>query len=167
MRSTGILVNPSRPVMSSGDRLAEGQLFARYHEHGDPAAREALVERFLPFARDLALRYAYMDEPFDDLQQVASVGLLKAINRFEPGRGTKFISYAAPTILGELKRHFRDQTWALHVPRVLKERDIGLEQRDRGADKETGALAVGPRSGNGARLLARTGAGSPGGGHEL
>ncbi len=71
--------------------------------------------RFLPFARDLALRYSYTDEPHDDLMQVASLGLIKAIDRFEPGRGTKFTSYAAPTILGELKRHFRDKGWAMHV----------------------------------------------------
>lgn len=138
MRSTGILLNPPKPVMTSGDRLAEGQLFARYHEHAEPAAREELVERFLPFARDLALRYAYMDEPFDDLLQVASVGLLKAIDRFEPERGTKFTSYAAPTILGELKRHFRDKGWALHVPRVLQERTLALSHETEALTKRLG-----------------------------
>jgi RNA polymerase sigma-B factor len=112
--------------LRSGDRLAQAQLLARYHEHDDQAAREELVERFLPFARDLALRYAYMGEPVDDLLQVASVGLLKAVDRFEPGRGTKFTSFAAPTILGELKRHFRDKSWALHVPRALQERTLAL-----------------------------------------
>ena len=76
-----------------------------------------MIERFLPFARELALRYSYSDEPFDDLFQVASLGLINAIDRFEPERGSKFTSYAAPTILGELKRHFRDKGWALHVPR--------------------------------------------------
>ena len=112
------------PTPERRDRAAareiERALLIRYHREGDFAAREELVERFLPFARDLALRYAYTDEPFDDLLQVASLGLLKAIDRFEPERGTKFTSYAAPTILGELKRHFRDKGWALHVPRCCR-----------------------------------------------
>ena len=92
--------SPIRPRRRSCDRAqeheTERQLLVRYHEHGDLAAREELVERFLPLARDLALRYSYTDEPFDDLLQVASLGLIKAIDRFEPGRGTKFTSYAAP-----------------------------------------------------------------------
>jgi RNA polymerase sigma-B factor len=105
-------------------RAAERELLMRYCETGDLAARRELVERFLPFARDLALRYSYTDEPVDDLVQVACIGLLKAIDRYEPKRGTRFTSYAAPTILGELKRHFRDKGWALHVPRDLQERAL-------------------------------------------
>ncbi len=124
--------------MNGDDRLAEAELVARYHEDGDNAAREELVERYLPFARDLALRYAYMDEPFDDLLQVASLGLLKAIDRFEPGRGTKFTSYAAPTILGELKRHFRDKSWALHVPRLLQERTLAMSRETEALTKSLG-----------------------------
>lgn len=108
--------------------LPEDRLFARYRRSRDPGAREALVSRFLPFARKLALRYSYTDEPIDDLVQVASLGLLNAIDRFEPGRGTKFTSFAAPTILGELKRHFRDKGWALHVPRDLQERALALSR---------------------------------------
>ena len=108
--------------------LPEEQLFAAYQQHGDAEARAALVSRFLPFARKLALRYSYTDEPIDDLVQVASLGLLNAIDRFEPGRGTKFTSFAAPTILGELKRHFRDKGWALHVPRDLQERALALSR---------------------------------------
>src|SRR5215210_4385629 len=109
---------PRRALCAGEDsRETERRLLVRYHEEGDLAAREELCERFLPLARDLALRYTYTDEPFDDLLQVASLGLVKAIDRFEPGRGTKFTSYAAPTILGELKRHFRDKGWSLHVPR--------------------------------------------------
>ena len=107
-------------------QAAERDLLVRYHNDGDLRAREELVERFLPLARELALRYAYTEEPLDDLVQVASLGLIKAIDRFEPGRGTKFTSYAAPTILGELKRHFRDKGWALHVPRGLQERAIAV-----------------------------------------
>jgi RNA polymerase sigma-B factor len=114
----------------AGDRAdareLERDLLIRYHERGDLAAREELVKRFLPLARDLALRYTYSDEPFDDLLQVASLGLIKAIDRFDPSRGTKFTSYAAPTILGELKRHFRDKGWSLHVPRELQERTLAV-----------------------------------------
>ena len=116
----------------------ERQLLLRYHREGDLAAREELVERFLPLARDLALRYAYTDEPFDDLLQVASLGLIKAIDRFEPGRGTKFTSYAAPTILGELKRHFRDKGWSLHVPRDLQERTLAVSRETEALSKQLG-----------------------------
>jgi RNA polymerase sigma-B factor len=119
-------------------REAERLLLVRYHEEGDLAAREELVERFLPLARDLALRYTYTDEPFDDLLQVASLGLIKAIDRFEPGRGTKFTSYAAPTILGELKRHFRDKGWSLHVPRDLQERTLAVSRATEVLSKERG-----------------------------
>jgi RNA polymerase sigma-B factor len=110
----------------------ERQLLLRYHLEGDLAAREELTERFLPLARDLALRYTYTDEPFDDLLQVASLGLIKAIDRFEPGRGTKFTSYAAPTILGELKRHFRDKGWA------LQERTLAVSRATEALSKELG-----------------------------
>jgi RNA polymerase sigma-B factor len=119
-------------------RQLERELLVRYHEFGDIAAREELVERFLPLARDLALRYTYTDEPFDDLLQVASLGLIKAIDRFEPGRGTKFTSYAAPTILGELKRHFRDKGWSLHVPRDLQERSLAVSHATEVLSKELG-----------------------------
>ena len=135
-RSTAISTQTCKPA--SGDRLAEVELLAHVHERGDLAARDELVERFLPFARELALRYAYMDEPFDDLLQVASVGLIKAIDRFDPGRGTRFTSYAAPTILGELKRHFRDKTWALHVPRALQERVLALSRETEALTKRLG-----------------------------
>ncbi len=119
-------------------RETERQLLARYHTEGDLAAREELAERFLPLARDLALRYTYTDEPFDDLLQVASLGLIKAIDRFEPDRGTKFTSYAAPTILGELKRHFRDKGWALHVPRDLQERTLAVSRETEVLSKKLG-----------------------------
>ena len=126
------------PCDASDPREAERQLLVRYHEHGDLAAREELCERFLPLARDLALRYTYTDEPLDDLLQVASLGLIKAIDRFEPGRGTKFTSYAAPTILGELKRHFRDKGWSLHVPRDLQERTLAVSRATETLSKELG-----------------------------
>ena len=126
------------PCIGADARETERQLLVRYHEHGDIAAREELCERFLPLARDLALRYTYTDEPLDDLVQVASLGLIKAIDRFEPDRGTKFTSYAAPTILGELKRHFRDKGWSLHVPRDLQERTLALSRANEELAKELG-----------------------------
>ena len=105
------------------------ELLEAYHLDRDPAAREQLVKRFLPFARKLALRYVHSREPLDDLVQVASVGLLNAIERFEPGRGKKFTSFAAPTIVGELKRHFRDKGWTVHVPRDLQERALAVSRQ--------------------------------------
>jgi RNA polymerase sigma-B factor len=101
--------------------LRERRLFARYRTHGDLAARDELVNRFLPLATGLARRYHHGAEPLDDLVQVASLGLLKAIDRFDPERGTAFSSFAVPTIAGELKRYFRDKGWALRVPRDLQE----------------------------------------------
>jgi RNA polymerase sigma-B factor len=127
-----------KPCSRAEARETERQLLLDYHREGNLAAREELVERFLPLARDLALRYAYTDEPFDDLLQVASLGLIKAIDRFEPGRGTKFTSYAAPTILGELKRHFRDKGWSLHVPRDLQERTLAVSRETEALSKKLG-----------------------------
>src|SRR5215213_7745112 len=126
------------PCSGTDAREAERRLLVRYHEFGDVTAREELVERFLPLARDLALRYTYSEEPFDDLLQVASLGLIKAIDRFDPGRGAKFTSYAAPTILGELKRHFRDKGWSLHVPRDLQERTLAVSRATEILSKELG-----------------------------
>ena len=91
-------------------------LSRRLRETGDPRAREELVGRFLPLARKLAARYMNPHEPFDDLLQVASIGLLGAIDRFDPERGVDFKSFAVPTILGELKRYFRGTGWSVHVP---------------------------------------------------
>jgi RNA polymerase sigma-B factor len=97
-------------------------LFQRWHDDHDRQARDELIERFLPLARKLAQRYSGSREPYEDLVQVASLGLVKAVERFDPGRGFQFSSYAVPTILGELKRHFRDTSWALHVDRAAQER---------------------------------------------
>ena len=114
------------------DRLAraieERRLFARYRRRDDPAARAALVERYLPLAKKLARRYEAGGEPLEDLIQVASLGLLKAIDRFDPDRGTAFSTFAVPTIVGELKRHFRDKGWSLRVPRDLQELSLRVER---------------------------------------
>jgi RNA polymerase sigma-B factor len=107
---------------------ADYALLTRYKRNGDDAARDELVERFLPLARQLARRYARPNEPIDDLFQVASMGLLKAIDRFDPARGNAFSTFAVPTIVGELKRYFRDTGWAVHVPRPIQER-IGQVNR--------------------------------------
>ena len=105
-----------------------GQLFERWHRDGDTIAREALVRRFMPLARRLARRYERSSEPFEDLLQVASLGLLKALDRFDPTRGHPFSSFAVPTILGEMRRYFRDSGWSVHVPRGEQER--ALKVRD-------------------------------------
>ena len=99
----------------------ETTLFQRYQESGDQAAREELTERYLPLARALSRRYRSATEPYDDLFQVACLGLVKAIDRFDPSHGASFQAYAVPTILGELKRHFRDRVMPLHMPRSVKE----------------------------------------------
>jgi RNA polymerase sigma-B factor len=102
------------------------RLLRRYARFGDLAARDELVERFMPLARGLARRYRRGSEPLDDLVQVASIGLLRAIERFDPERGREFTTYAIPTIVGELKRYYRDYAWALKVPRGDKERVLAL-----------------------------------------
>jgi RNA polymerase sigma-B factor len=104
------------------------ELFARWQQDGDTAAREALVRRFMPLARSLARRYGRSSEPFEDLLQVASLGLLKALDRYDAERGHAFQSFAVPTILGEMRRYFRDSGWAVHVPRGAQER--ALKVRD-------------------------------------
>ena len=100
-------------------------LFERYRSTRDPASREALVERFLPLAQHLARQYRAGDEQ-EDLLQVASLALVKAIDRFDPSRGIAFTSFAVPTIIGELKRHFRDHGWAVRVPRDVQELAVRL-----------------------------------------
>jgi len=95
---------------------------------GDARAREQLIERYLPLARRLARRYRRTEEPLEDLEQVASLGLVKAVDRYDPGRETAFSSFAVPTVLGELRRHFRDRTWSVRVPRELQELTLACDK---------------------------------------
>jgi RNA polymerase sigma-B factor len=123
-------VTTSRPAPAETTRapLTDAHLLAAYAESRDARLREALVERFLPLARSIAKRYRKAEEPFDDLLQVASLGLLKAVDRFDPARGIAFSSFAVPTIVGELRRHFRDRCWSVRPPRELQERALEVDK---------------------------------------
>jgi RNA polymerase sigma-B factor len=110
----------------------------RWQQDRDHAARNELVARFLPLARKLARRYTGAHEPFDDLLQVASYGLLKALDRFDVDRGTAFSSFAVPTIVGELKRYFRDLGWSAHVPRGAQELALKIQRAQDRLTRETG-----------------------------
>ena len=117
------------PVPGPAEKIAEeDELLERFARTRDPVVREELASRFMPLARRLASRYRGDREPLDDLVQVASLGLVKALDRFDPERGVAFSTYAVPTILGELERHFRDRGWSVHVPRDLQERIAKVEK---------------------------------------
>jgi RNA polymerase sigma-B factor len=137
------------------DRVARAtedrRLLERYHREGDPAAREGQEAGDERLARQLARRYQRGGEQLDDLVQVASLGLLKAIDRFDPARETAFSSFAVPTILGELKRHFRDKGWSVRVPRDLQELAVKVEKVGEDMARELG------RAPTPAELAERTG----------
>ena len=114
------------------------ELFRRWHQQKDQRAREALVAQYLPLARKLARRYRGAREPLDDLEQVASLGLVKAIDRYDASRGIGFQHFAVPTILGELKRYFRDSGWAVHMPRGIQELALQVAQAERQLAAKTG-----------------------------
>ena len=117
--------------MSNGSRRTGGklawdkertrELFRRYKLEGDEDAREQLILNHLNLVRFLAAKFKNKGEPLDDLIQVGTVGLIKAIDRFDISRDLEFTTYATPTILGEIKRHFRDKGWSVRVPRRLQE----------------------------------------------
>ncbi len=121
--------------------LEDSRLLAQYAATKDRRLRDALVERFMPLARSIALRYARGGEPLDDLVQVASLGLLKALERFDPQRAVAFSSYAVPTIAGEIRRHFRDRCWTVRPPRSLSDT---LGQIDRTTEELTSRLGRAP-----------------------
>jgi RNA polymerase sigma-B factor len=116
------------PALITPSLLEDEQLLRDHARTRDPELRRRLVERYLPLARFAAARFRRNAEPFDDLVQVASIGLLKAIDRFDPANGASFSSYALPTMLGELRRHFRDRSWTVRPPRDLQEDALRVER---------------------------------------
>ncbi len=107
--------------MPLSSQAEDRELLRRYHEQGDRSAREELVQRHLPLVRALARRYAGRGESLDDIEQVGAIGLIKAIDRFDPTRDVALTTYATPNVVGEIKRHFRDKGWAIRIPRGLQE----------------------------------------------
>jgi RNA polymerase sigma-B factor len=126
----------SRPNTTGGQR--DVLLLRRYARTRDPQLREQLVHRYMPLARYAASQYRHGPEPFEDLVQVASLGLLKAIERYDPVRGAAFSSYALPTMSGELRRHFRDRSWAVRPPRDLQEAALAVERATEALGRELG-----------------------------
>ncbi|TMK97569.1 MAG: SigB/SigF/SigG family RNA polymerase sigma factor [Actinobacteria bacterium] len=120
----------ARAAPSSRDLRGPRQtrLMRRWRRDHDRAARDQLIEHFMPLARKLARRYARSSEPSEDLAQVASLALVRAVDRFDPERGSSFAAFAIPTILGDLRRYFRDCTWSVHVPRGEQERALAIER---------------------------------------
>src|ERR1051325_11702670 len=108
-------------TVEASERAALRAKFVVYHASRDVRVRDELVGAHIALAEHLARRFNHRGEPLDDLIQVACVGLLKAVERFDPGRGLEFSTFAIPTIVGELKRHFRDKGWAVRVPRQVQE----------------------------------------------
>jgi RNA polymerase sigma-B factor len=140
------LVPPAQRIAGSATagRVPNEELFVRWQQHGERAARDELVRRFLPLARKLAWRYNGAREPFDDLLQVACLGLVKAVDRYDLERGTAFSSFAVPTILGELKRYFRDLGWAVHVPRGAQELAVKVEEAQQRLSTRSGRAPTVP-----------------------
>ena len=126
-RSEISTAGPAERVGAHVDRDVSALLVA-YHRGGDADAREKLLVDLMPLVRALASRYAGRGEPLEDLVQVGALGLIKAVDRFDVDRGVEFSSYAVPTIVGEIRRHFRDKAWAMHVPRRLKELSVRLSR---------------------------------------
>lgn len=108
-------------LVSTGGRRERRARFVDYHRSGNPDLRDRLVKRHLPLARRLAKRFTHRGVPLEDLFQVASIGLINAVDRFDPERGIPFDVFAAPTIVGEIKHHFRDRSWDLRVPRRMQD----------------------------------------------
>ena len=114
--------------MQVADRRAHIDLLEAYRLNRDRVARDHLVEELMPLVRSLARRYAGRGEPLEDLVQVGAIGLIKAIDRFDLERGVELSTYAVPTILGEIRRHFRDRSWGVHVPRRMKELSLRVSR---------------------------------------
>jgi RNA polymerase sigma-B factor len=128
---------PYAPIRPDLEAASDERLLILYHRHGDVLARDEIVRRGIPLARRLASRYRTCG-PYEDMTQVAAVGLIKAVDAFDPDRGVAFTSYAIPKILGELRRHIRDHAWAVRVPRSLKDRAVQVEATTRRLAGELG-----------------------------
>ena len=124
------------------DKERTRELFREYKETGDPEVRDQLIMSHLNLVRFLASKFKNRGEPLDDLIQVGTIGLIKAIDRFDPSRGLEFTTYATPTIMGEIKRHFRDKGWSVRVPRRLQELSAKVNQA---TDKLTNELQRSPK----------------------
>ena len=122
----GTAPSASKRSGSAPDRVVSRELLYEYHRHGDLGAREQLIHQYLPLVRKLARSYAGRGEQYDDLVQVGSIGLINAIDRFELDRGVELSAYAIPSIVGEIKRHLRDRTWPIRIPRRLQELNVSL-----------------------------------------
>jgi RNA polymerase sigma-B factor len=109
-------------------RVDDKILLRRYHVDGDLQAREQLIEQYMSLVRSLARRYSYRGEQLEDLVQIGSIGLIKAIDRFDLERRVELTTYATPNIIGEIKRHFRDKGWSVRVPRGLQELNVQLSR---------------------------------------
>ena len=119
---------PPREGKAAWDKERTRELFRLYKEEGDEEAREQLIVSHLNLVRFLAAKFKNRGEPLDDLMQVGTIGLIKAIDRFDPARGLEFTTFATPTIMGEIKRHFRDKGWSVRVPRRLQELSAKVNQ---------------------------------------
>ena len=124
----GLRPDDARTRREPGEVRRVDELLLAYHRDGDRSAREQVLVELMPLVRSLAARYAGRGEPLDDLVQVGAVGLIKAVDRFDVTRGVEFTSYGVPTIVGEIRRHFRDKAWAMHVPRRIKELSVRLSR---------------------------------------
>lgn len=123
----GVVSRRSGTVGRVSGRAVARALLREYHQHGDLRAREQLIQQYLPLVRALARRFSGRGEQLDDLVQVGSIGLIKAIDRFDPERGVDLTAFAIPTVVGEIKRHFRDQGWPVRIPRRLQELNVSLQ----------------------------------------
>lgn len=128
VESTVIACTAGKPVSAGIRARSEQELLDQYVDAHDSVLEAELTRRFMPLARSLALRYRGGQERTEDLIQVASLGLVKALRGYDPERGRRFAAYAAPTILGELRRHFRDHSWRLHVPRGVQELSLAVDK---------------------------------------
>ena len=145
MEQKELTKDPS-PILARFDDTLTHRLLAAYRYEGDASARVRLIELHLPLAARLARRFTWRGEPLDDLVQIAAIGLMKAVDRFRPEKGSPFLAFAVPTILGELRRHHRDRTWPVRLPRRLSEDGCVVTQVQLAAegDEEPGVVASCP-----------------------